>query len=142
MGYDHYATGALIVKPALPDAVIATLCMDDAGDSDLLCLNQGAPDDVGLVTDPVTGAQTIGVIPGNSWTEARWRWEEPGRAEGLGGAIQMLADAAKKHRCTVEGALYASGEDAGDLSRLRVEKYKVIEEAPELVWPNGDKGWG
>ena len=138
MGYDHWVVGKLIIKPAIPESELQANGLDDAADSesDLACQNVGDPDTVGLVDGEIT------VIQGNSWTEAKWRWEERTNASALQEAVQTLADLAKIHGCTVEGALYASGDDHPDLSRLRVENYKVIEEAPEYLWPNGDQGWG
>jgi hypothetical protein len=136
MGYESYVTGNYTIRPDLPPHVIDALDLGESGASELVAESGGEPETLGLVDGQ------IAVIPGNSWTEITCRIDERYRAENLGETVEVLAKAAAKAGCVMNGSLYLDGDNSDDFSRIRVEDNQVLHEQPELVWPNGDKGWG
>lgn len=135
MGYNTYVTGELRVRPKLSDKDIEALDAGPDGDSNLFATSAGDDDTVELVNGEIT------VVPGKSWTVVRPRSEEPHKAYDLPSEVQKLAEVATKRGCKVTGALYLDGEDSNDLSRIRVDGAKAVQEEPKFVWPNGDEGW-
>jgi len=135
VGYNTYVNGRYRIEPELPDHVISNLGMHEDGDSHLACSSGGTPDTVGLVNGQIT------VIPGDSWTEVESRHDEPYKAYDIQDHVKAMVEAAQQRGCTVNGALYLDGEDSRDFHRIRVENNAIHFETPELVWPNGDKGW-
>lgn len=133
MGYNSHVWGGLVAKPAVPEKAIA----DDFGETDsdrcLIATNGGEDDDLQLVDGELT------IIPGNTFTLVECRYDDEFKAYSLSDDVGAFVSIATDHGSVVNGSMYARGED-GELHRVRVENNKVLEEWPELVWPNGDRG--
>ena len=139
MGYQTYVTGSIKIQPRLPDALISKLGLDptdEDSESDLEAVQGGEDDTVELINGQIT------VVPGNSWTVLRCRFEEPYKAYTTQENLDRVAKEVAKQGCTASGALYMDGEESTDLTRVRIENGKAVHEQPSLVWPNGDTGWG
>ena len=137
MGYYSAISGSWQIRPRLPEDAIDELHLDGESDAGatFVAISEGEEDSVELVNNEIT------VVPGDSWTQIECRYEEPIKAYGLGEELDEIVKAAHKAGCTIEGAIYVSGEESPDFSRWRVEDGALLEERPEFLWPNGDKGW-
>lgn len=148
--------GSLIVEPQLTSKHIDILDMgDDGGRSILRAIQEGDEDTVALVNGEIT------VIPGNSFTTITPRWNTTIFDEQLLQTVETLVEYANVRGHTITGALYVTimpdyswNEEQGHVAegwephsyRLRVSTLtdggKVLREEPEIIWPNGDAGWG
>jgi hypothetical protein len=136
MGYYSHLSGEVTFTPGF-DAKGTKFDPSNVGDSCVAITTTGTPDTVALVDGKVT------VVPGTLTSTIASAYEDSIKAYSLEGDFaEAVALAVANGATTFEGAIYVSGEEDDDRWRLRVENGKGIDERPELVWPNGDRGWG
>lgn len=136
MGYYTTLSGTLTVEPALTDAELGRIAdvKADPWTDLILQRTEGDEDTLGL-----DDKGKIIVVKGTRRNIVSLRSDEPTKNPGtLTEAIHALTKLARKHKVKVNGSIFGSGEEPGDLWRIRVEDNVVHEERPKLLWPNGD----
>jgi hypothetical protein len=142
MGYYSHVTGSMRVEPRLSDADLKALDLDDDSDKYTTFIGRsgGEDDTVGVVNGQ------IAVIPGKSYTLIEIRHDDAFKAYDFEAEVADLVATVTKRGHKIEGSLYVAGEENDDRWRMRIindqKGTRAVQEQPEWVWPNGDKGWG
>lgn len=133
MGYYTRLEGRITITPPIAEKD----WLDDARD----------PGDNVFVLEEEEGEQELALVDGRievvgdpSVLRGVMRYEEPVKAYSADQDVKNLVDWAKSHGSEINGFLYGTGEDS-ERWRIRIEANDIHSETPELVWPDGSKGW-
>lgn len=142
MGYNFMVSGRIVGKPA-PAPLVIPDSYGPEGDHEFYVEVSGEESTVGVVDGRVT------VIEGDQFIviEPRWNEEPYGATNANESLIEVLGVLQRQGVEKFRGAIYLAGEGDDDRSRLRVTSYSasgaptITQERPEMIWPNGDRGW-